>query len=198
MVDLQCCVNFCYTTKWLVYVSIHTHTYTHMDILFHLIFHDGLSQNIKYSPWGHVYFWMLSEHDPFKFIFFQSNLFLLSHTQTVLGSLFLVDKSCFFHCTLFSPGTSYIFFKLFIPFSGLWLWDLWDLTTLWLRSMAQLSSPKMADVLFYSQRIITKVSDRPKLKEFNSEHLLTPPQFLLWTFHYIIFASCLFTYLPLH
>ena len=114
------------------------------------------------------------------------------------GSLFLVDKRCFFHCTPFSPGTSYIFFKLFIPFSGLWLWDLWDLKTLWLRFITQLSSPRMADVVFYSQRIITKVSDRPKLKEFNSEHLLTPPQFLLWTFHYIIFTSCLFTYLPLH
>ena len=39
--------------------------------------------------------------------------------------------------------------------------------------MAQLSSSKMADVIFFSQRIITKVSNRPKLKEFNSEQLLT-------------------------
>ena len=150
-------------------VCIHTHTHT--CILFHLLFHDGLPQNIKYSPWGHVYFWILSEQDPFKFIFFQSNLFLLSHTQTVLGSLFLVYKSCFVHCTHFSLGNSYVFFKPFIPYSGLWLWDL---KTLWLRSTAQLSSPKMADAIFFSQRIITKVSNRPKLKEFNSEYLLTP------------------------
>ena len=38
MVDLQCCVNFC-TAKWLSY------TY----ILFHIIFHYALSQDIKYS-----------------------------------------------------------------------------------------------------------------------------------------------------
>ena len=39
--DLRCCVNFCCTTKWLSYRCIY--------ILFHILFHYGLSQDIEYS-----------------------------------------------------------------------------------------------------------------------------------------------------
>ena len=38
---LQCCVNFFYTAKWLRYRYIY--------ILFHILFHYGLSQDIEYS-----------------------------------------------------------------------------------------------------------------------------------------------------
>ena len=41
MVDLQCCVNFWCTAKWL--------SYTHIYILFYILFHYGLSQDIEYS-----------------------------------------------------------------------------------------------------------------------------------------------------
>ena len=38
--DLQCCVNFCYTARWL--------SYTCRNILFHILFPYVLSQNIEY------------------------------------------------------------------------------------------------------------------------------------------------------
>ena len=41
MVDLHCCVHFCCTTKWFSYTYIH--------ILFSILFHCGLSQDIEYS-----------------------------------------------------------------------------------------------------------------------------------------------------
>ena len=48
IVYLQCCVNYCCRAKWLDY--IHTH------ILFHILFHSGLSQHIPsvihgFNPW---------------------------------------------------------------------------------------------------------------------------------------------------
>ena len=39
LVDLQCCVNFCCTTV----------TQLYMYILFHILFHYGLSEDIEYS-----------------------------------------------------------------------------------------------------------------------------------------------------
>ena len=47
MVDLQYYVNFYYTAQWLGYTHTHTHTHTH--ILFYILFHFDLSQDIKYS-----------------------------------------------------------------------------------------------------------------------------------------------------
>ena len=41
IVDLQCCINYCCTAKWLIY--------TYIYILFHILFHYGLSQDIEYS-----------------------------------------------------------------------------------------------------------------------------------------------------
>ena len=41
IVDLHYCVNFCCTAKWL--------SYTHIYILFYILFHYGLSQDIEYS-----------------------------------------------------------------------------------------------------------------------------------------------------
>ena len=37
LVDLKCCVNFCYTAKWCwyTYIYIYKHTYTYIYILFH-------------------------------------------------------------------------------------------------------------------------------------------------------------------
>ena len=41
IVELQRCVNYCCTAKWL--------SYTHIYILSHILFHYGLSQDIEYS-----------------------------------------------------------------------------------------------------------------------------------------------------
>ena len=41
ILDLQCCINFCYTAKWFSYTYIH--------ILFHILFYCGVSQHIEYS-----------------------------------------------------------------------------------------------------------------------------------------------------
>ena len=38
---MQCCVSFCCTAKWL--------SYAYMCLLFHILFHYGLSQDIEYS-----------------------------------------------------------------------------------------------------------------------------------------------------
>ena len=44
MVDLQCCVNFCCEINFAVQQSD-----AHKCILFHILSHDGLSQDIEYS-----------------------------------------------------------------------------------------------------------------------------------------------------
>ena len=41
IVNLQCCINFCCIAKWF--------SYTYAYILFHILFHYGLSQDIVYS-----------------------------------------------------------------------------------------------------------------------------------------------------
>ena len=41
IVDLPCCVSFWCTAKWF--------SYTYIDILFHILFHHGLLQDIEYS-----------------------------------------------------------------------------------------------------------------------------------------------------
>ena len=38
-VELQCCVNYCCTAKWL--------SYTYIYVIFHILFHYGLSQDIE-------------------------------------------------------------------------------------------------------------------------------------------------------
>ena len=40
--DLQCCVNFCYTARWLSYTYIYI-------LCFCILFHYGLSYNIEYT-----------------------------------------------------------------------------------------------------------------------------------------------------
>ena len=44
---LTCCFNLCWTAKWFNYTHTHTHTHTH--ILFCILSHYGLSQDIEYS-----------------------------------------------------------------------------------------------------------------------------------------------------
>ena len=44
MVDLQCCVNFCCEINFAVQQSD-----AHKCVLFHILFYDGLSQDIEYS-----------------------------------------------------------------------------------------------------------------------------------------------------
>ena len=48
-VELQCCVNYCCTAKWLSYTHTHTHTHTHIYIRFHVLFHYGLLWDIEHS-----------------------------------------------------------------------------------------------------------------------------------------------------
>ena len=46
-VDLQCCVNFCYTAKWQLYIYIYIYRFIYS--LFHIIFSYSLPQDIEYS-----------------------------------------------------------------------------------------------------------------------------------------------------
>ena len=60
IVDLQCCIIYCYTTKWLsvsvckyiyifIYMCVCIYLHTHTHTLFYFLFHHGLSQDIEYS-----------------------------------------------------------------------------------------------------------------------------------------------------
>ena len=44
IVDLQCCVNFCYIAKWSSYIYIYVYICN-----LHILFHDGLSQDTEHS-----------------------------------------------------------------------------------------------------------------------------------------------------
>ena len=46
IVDLQCCVNCCYTAKWFRYIYVCVYIY---NIYIYILFHYGLSQDIVYS-----------------------------------------------------------------------------------------------------------------------------------------------------
>ena len=52
IVDSQCCVSFCCMAMWISYTYIYIYTHTH--ILFHILFHYGLSQHIEYSSLCHT------------------------------------------------------------------------------------------------------------------------------------------------
>ena len=45
-VDLQCYVNFCHIAKWFSYI--------HYIILFHILFHHGLSQDAEYNSLSYI------------------------------------------------------------------------------------------------------------------------------------------------
>ena len=92
IVHLQCCVNFCYTAKWLFYQYICVYIYICVGVcvLFCTLFHYGLSRAIEYSS-------MLYSRPRLFIHSIHANLHLLTPHPSLLTTtgLFSVSLSLF-------------------------------------------------------------------------------------------------------
>ena len=137
IVDLQCRAHLCCTAKWL--------SYTHTDILFHVLFHDGLSQATEYSslcytvgpcclsilyiivsqsfppPWFFIYYYyVLPLNDSQVHVHWKRLVFFLFFNWSV------VDLQCFvsFRCTAKWFSYVYVYVHFHVLFHGGLLQDI--------------------------------------------------------------------------